>query len=382
MNYKVLDYLLYDLRLLSSKYQETQKNKINSKFNLFKVISDKYHYENLHSDIIAFLLNTKASHGQGDLFFRHFIEFLKTQKPSIAGFLISEIHREKGRIDICVRDEKNKKSIIIENKINDARDQKDQLLNYYQYETNNGYKVEAIVYLSLNGEKYPPYFKETEDLVLKMAAFNGKHKGYDLYNGWLKKCISQVDDKDVSSFLSQYLALYKILSNQIMDYNILKDFFEKINESPETYETAISIGNMVNDLQQFIAQHFVNKYLAKNYLDVFKEIIYVPEDDRYWAVLQGCYVLSQNFNLTIDLEVKNPQLIEISIFERNDQVTVENQHLFQYLNSIKHHEFILKDERYRIEYKFPTEESLIDECIANIVKDLRGTKQSPAFTRL
>ncbi|MFV0483749.1 MAG: PD-(D/E)XK nuclease family protein, partial [Bacteroidales bacterium] len=54
------------------------------------------------------------------------------------------------RIDILITwsDKKGKEqAIIIENKLNDAADQKDQLKDYYEYVVGEGYEVISLVYM-------------------------------------------------------------------------------------------------------------------------------------------------------------------------------------------------------------------------------------------
>lgn len=74
------------------------------------------------------------------------------------------VEREEKRIDILIKidNPKYKKAIIIENKINDACDQDNQLARYYEMLTNEGYTVLKIPYITLYGGKIPDYSKWEE----------------------------------------------------------------------------------------------------------------------------------------------------------------------------------------------------------------------------
>ncbi|HRF16793.1 MAG TPA: PD-(D/E)XK nuclease family protein, partial [Chitinophagaceae bacterium] len=103
-------------------------------------------------------------------------------------FQETDVLREKGRIDVWIRDNKSGKCILIENKINNAVDREDQLLDYYRYSKDMGFSPLAIVYLSLDGKKTAPEQSHPLDIsIINVPAFNNTEK--DLVNGWLNYCI-------------------------------------------------------------------------------------------------------------------------------------------------------------------------------------------------
>jgi len=62
------------------------------------------------------------------------------------------IERETNKIDLFLYDDKMN-GIIIENKINWADDQRDQLGRYYTKMKGKGYNINTIIYLTLTPEK-------------------------------------------------------------------------------------------------------------------------------------------------------------------------------------------------------------------------------------
>ncbi len=121
------------------KYKEAQlkRNEYELGFNIFALISETYHKENFHSDIISALLNPIGKHNEGDLFLNLFLQFLQTkftkQVDAISNNYGANPYVDKEfpiegqrRIDILIASDTN--AIIIENKINDAIDMENQIV--------------------------------------------------------------------------------------------------------------------------------------------------------------------------------------------------------------------------------------------------------------
>ena len=167
--YKNIDKLLIDVKLISEKYDE-EASKTGERFNIFSILRLHDSEVRLHSNLISELLNPKGSHGQKDSFLKLFINILiekvltSENKISIekndfdtesaisnvevhSGFIIDD-YLEGGRLDILIKD-KNKNAIIIENKIW-AGDQKNQLLRYHKYGQKN-LKNFYLIYLTIDG---------------------------------------------------------------------------------------------------------------------------------------------------------------------------------------------------------------------------------------
>lgn len=115
------------------------------------MISDNYHKENMHTDILKKFLDPNAGHEEGNKFLYIFIDMINelAQQEQQKNYIDKKLYKnakvvsqypinndetkEKGYIDILVLDEGNKHCIIIENKINNASDTKNQLPKYYKY---------------------------------------------------------------------------------------------------------------------------------------------------------------------------------------------------------------------------------------------------------
>lgn len=241
-------------------------------YNLFTISSYNSYLENFHSDVIAILLNPEERHKQQNIFLNLFLDYLISQGVELKkdDYILCDITREQGRIDIWIKDNTSKKSIIIENKINNAVDQENQLENYFNYAKNAGFEIDSIVYLTLNGIKNAPLtdINELNEKIINISAFTNNQN--DLLNGWLLKCYEKSQDEDNRSFIFQYLKLIKHLSQVGMDKQIKDDFYSAINKE-DGFEKTKSIAELVNKLEEYRADLFFtrvnNDYLPfkKNY---------------------------------------------------------------------------------------------------------------------
>ena len=223
-----------DLLKILEGFQETEQKKKQVGFNLLTASSYTSHLENFHSDIIAALLNPKGLHGEGSLFLELLIDFLNKNyhtKIDKSNFRNAIVTREKGRIDIWIRDEVSKCAIIIENKINNASDTANQLDNYYNFSTDKEYDVCCIIYLSLGGYKTAPNAENNEvnKLVKNIPAYSKTLP--DLYNGWLLKSLTQNIHTDTYTFVYQYAKLIPYLSNNNMNTDIKEEFYEFLSQN-------------------------------------------------------------------------------------------------------------------------------------------------------
>jgi len=249
-----------EFKNINKRLQNIQNERQLNSFNLFTVSSYNSYLENFHSDVIALLLNPKERHNQKNSFLNLFLDYLiefgiKINKDD---FALCEITREQGRIDIWIKDNTSRKSIIIENKINNAGDQENQLENYYNYAKNSGFEIDSIVYLTLQGKKNAPLTDITElnKKIQNIPAFTNNKT--DLCNGWLKKCYENSKDEDNRSFIFQYLKLIKHLSQVGMNKQIQEDFYSAINKEDGFLKTK-AIAELVAGLEEYRADLFSSR---------------------------------------------------------------------------------------------------------------------------
>lgn len=262
---------LVKTKSLHKDYTKRNRNKSDIGFNVFKLSSDLYYREHFHSDIIKSFLDPYERHNEGHNYLHIFIDLLNsTNKEGNIEIIKHDfdnpiVEREKHGVDILITDQLSKKAIIIENKINNAGDQKRQLPRYYEIVKRN-FTVVSIVYLTLNSSKRPDKFDWTKSELKKInsilkiiPAFDIDDSRSNLFSDWIVPSIINSTNIDSSFILRQYGSLIKYLNTNTMDTISLEKFYNTLQEN-SNMRTAISIRNMLNDLPEYLAIRIEDKY--------------------------------------------------------------------------------------------------------------------------
>ena len=257
------------------------------KFNIFDIITDKWKKENLHSEILRFLLENY------EVFFNNFLDLIKIKNKK--EYLNAEITNEEARIDILIKSEK--KAIIVENKINWAKDMPEQLFRYYnECKYSKGLEVDRIVYLSPNSSKEPADDSVKEipkELIKTIVGFDGSEND-------LVSCLEKSRDK-----LKENLEKTK---NNLDSENFNKLFF--INHYIEILKRT-GEGDM-STIKSNFSKEIIEKY--KNGDNIFEKLNYIIEmcsDDKNKLVpnlpakIQNDYIISELSNRNINMSGYN-----------------------------------------------------------------------------
>jgi len=177
--------------------------------------------ETLHSRLLGFFLDKNASHGQGDLFLKKFIEKLGYTDYEKGKWNVTI---EKQRIDILIERNYPHSVIIIENKSNDAIDQENQIYRYWhraiycknkdEFDNNDKYK---IIYLVANDAKLP-----SENTLIRPINFsdnlpdrvNLNVENWNFNNqirDWLSDCLPFLSKENyrLKEYITQYIEYWK-----------------------------------------------------------------------------------------------------------------------------------------------------------------------------
>lgn len=249
---------------------EKQGDKLN--FNIFDIITDKWKRENFHSEILKFLLENYEE------FFDNFLELIKIKDKK--EYSNAEITNEEARIDILIKSEK--KAIIVENKINWAPDQNEQLAKYYK-KVKDEYKkeVEKIVYIVPSKDKNPDeqtfgkdekIKKEIKDRLEKIISFDGSEndlvscleKSRDKLKENLEKIKNNFDSENFHKlfFINHYIEILKrtgVGDMSEVELKFFKEVIEKYETDKDIFKKIKYIGEMYNNLLEI-----KNKYISEN----------------------------------------------------------------------------------------------------------------------
>jgi len=219
---------------------------------IYKKIKTK---ELLHSDIIESLMNYSQIIKKSDVLFKYFFEMinldidLDTQKIII----YNEFPIEKDRrIDILLTWDKN--AIIIENKLNNAKDQHNQLLDYYNSIKQKGYNVLKVVYIPNNVTKHAPEEDLDEEIKELLA---------EIYPSNLIEWLNNVKDNgkiaDVN-FERELINYINILNYVEMENKRIEDNFElsELLSKDDSILTAYKIHERWNDIKWHTEWEFWN----------------------------------------------------------------------------------------------------------------------------
>jgi hypothetical protein len=186
-----------------------------------------------------------------------------------------EYSNNQRRIDLLIISHETKKAIIIENKINGANDMENQIPDYYEYICKvEGCTVDAVIYLSLDGKKYPNLSNwnvdkdKTDEIrakILQFSAFDiSTTSNKDIYKGWLQKCLYETEkDTDEYFVLKQYSQLLKSLRGYIMETNELEKLFIEINSDKKNEQNFELLANAFKNMYLYVGQRFADKLMSK-----------------------------------------------------------------------------------------------------------------------
>ena len=360
------------LRQICNEYIEKKYTLHQDKLNVFTIASDLYYRENFHSDVICAFLDPSYNHNMGTAFLFAFInmlnEFFKDRvNIDRENYRDAVAQREANRIDILIQSESCKHCIIIENKMNNAGDMNRQIPRYYELKVNQGYTVDAIVYIPLDETKIPDQTSWTDEdkinvnpHLVVLPAYSEKDSK-NLVEGWIQKCILLTKNVDCISIFSQYAELVKKLNHDIMGSVMLEKLYKELIkfENPQSVQT-------LSDMLGKIPEHMANRLL-----DHYKER--TEDFYRIWKYKPNYFVLDftiDEHNIAIDV-IASLKGYHISVFCRNGDIKD-----FIEKNPVKMLEnFNLEGGRYHnANFDFCDERKVI-EWIESFYKEMKNLKK-------
>ena len=338
----------------------------NYPFNIFELISDIYYRENFHSDIIAQLL-------KNEIILKNFLKFIGVDESAYKN---AEVEREESKIDILIKTEKN--CIIVENKLNWAKDMPEQLFRYYsECKNNKKLEVDKIVYLSPNSSKIPEDYSVKEipkELIKTIIGYDGENN--DFYTMVLEKSLKEMNNNEPKEWLlllEHYLKILRLTGETKMD-KLTKEFYDKIVNDGKEYEKIELIATMYNDLIKTRKNNLVEKF---NGNDDWKEGFY-----------RDFYSEKRGQNYALDINVNDSRYSWLQLFSREENEVdnnpksrkkweQDNKDIEAWLKKHKLFDgFYFDDWRWTKEFKFPEEEKALYEFAKKLIECLEKDVES------
>lgn len=339
----------------------------NYPFNIFELISDIYYRENFHSDIIAQLL-------RNEIILKNFLDFIGVDKSKYEN---CEVEREESKIDILIKTEKN--CIIVENKLNWAKDMPEQLFRYYnECKNNKKLEVDKIVYLSPNSWKQPEEqsIKEIpKELIKTIIGYDGENE--DFYTMVLEKSLEEMNNKEPKEWrllLEHYLKILRQTGETKMD-KLTKEFYDKIVNDGKEYEKIELIATMYNDLTKTRINNLISTFSGENYnnecfyRDFYSEkrglnyAIYIYANDCKYSYLQ---LFSREEETATDDNPKSTKKWEQD--NKDIEAWLKKHKLFD--------GFYFDDWRWTKDFKFPEDEKALYEFAKKLIECLEKDIES------
>lgn len=338
----------------------------NYPFNIFELISDIYYRENFHSDIIAKLF-------ENEIVLKNFLDFIGVDKSKYENY---EVEREESKIDILIKTEKN--CVIVENKLNWAKDMPEQLFRYYnECKNNKKLEVDKIVYLSPNSWKQPEEqsIKEIpKELIKTIIGYDGENN--DFYTMVLEKSLEEMNNKEPKEWrllLEHYLKILRQTGETKMD-KLTKEFYNKIVNDSKEYEKIELIATMYNDLTKTRINNLISTFSGENY------------NNEYFY--RDFYSEKRGLNYTIDTYANDYKYSYLQLFSREENEVdnspksrkkweQDNKDIEAWLKKHKLFDgFYFDDWRWTKDFKFPEDEKALYEFAKKLIECLEEDVES------
>jgi hypothetical protein len=353
-----------DLHRIVDKWQTHERKR----FNIFRMVSDTYYRETFHSDILKVLLE-----GHPDSL-GLFINLLHTIKPSLNivpyQYLNTTIKRERGRIDILIQSIETKRCIIVENKINNARDMDEQLSRYFNTTKALELNTDAIVYLSLDGTKEPSRDAyqtsnnpEVEEKLVLIGAFN--NRANDLVTGWLEPLLKTTDlDVDFRYTILQYIDILKELGEDYMNTEIQKLFIDWIKNDNSNFMECARIAELFNQRHLLALRCMAERYNSPELKSRLQIASAKVLSYRGWMLAIKVELAKSNHNIIIEISDCNLSISLCVYGEPGDPAAKSVLEPFRH----KIAQLVTGGEEERRFYKWPEDEALLIETVDELIK--------------
>jgi len=348
-----------------------EKQNMDEYKSIFSNIINEYHLEKYHSKILAYYLENNYAK-------KIFIEWINlnrkdNNKIDYNEYEDGQILLEDDNIDILLLSKDKKRAVFIENKSNNAADQKSQISVYYDKLTKREkpLTVEAIAYLNKNKNKEPELSPDEIEKILIIAQLVGK-ESLNSFEWVLNQVSNKADQNSNDGIRLKALSLeikdlfYKIVYGE-MNMENTEIFIQELlkNENLKNLKTAM---DEYEKIPKYFAWYF-NKFINDKvifYRDKFKNIKYNFESRE-----KTIYVSIENDNMKINVDITfNFKDVCILIKTNREKAEFLKKYVLQQniINFTK--KFANDDDQYHININLFDKDKINNEIKNNIEKTI------------
>lgn len=263
-------------------------------FNIFSFISNKYHREDFHSNILALILSPNNEPIGNVLNLKTFLEIImgkvEADKYCNDKNYSIKIEREKkikrGRVDILIifssKKNNEEKFVIVENKINGASFGDEQLSRYFaSFDKSDLLKIVVIPNFSVDKnelceEQNIKSLEDKEKLFILSSVSSDNKNSYSYFLEEIAKQISEGTNDDIlrKKFIKDYIDIVKesYAKGPVMDK--IKEIFNDKDKKQKFQELADKANDVLEEWNS--RSNYIFKYLTD--FKKFKNLKYVKSN--------------------------------------------------------------------------------------------------------
>jgi hypothetical protein len=254
-----------------NEYLKEREKKLREQGGLFTELFS-YHLEHFHSKMLRMILDKNTKDIGDERFLAIFIDVLREKLRERKLMVIEHdfkdmvsVENETKHIDVYVYDETH--AIIIENKLNGAEDQRNQLARYVEWVNSQGKEVVAVVYIPLFYkepplETYDNYDKEVEEIRQKLVVLSAT----ELSRKFIAPCEEcQTAISSSKYILSQYRKVLEIIGGNMASIEVDMKFLEELYKDEQSILIAKNICELWdwNKRETFLGHFLLDIILVK-----------------------------------------------------------------------------------------------------------------------
>ena len=293
----IIDIATDHLEKVNQRKDEFNIN-IHEHFNIFTAIAEKYRHEKLHSDLLKVILGNEKNNIDNLNVFYKFLDYIgiDDKEKYFSDYNSIKFQREypikiplkgngkgkkdkykRGRIDLLIHTDDA--CIIIENKVNGAPDQPNQLGKYYIQMLQDNKKFIKIVYLTIKEKAHPDNFakynfndynlpngsttesikEDIKDVLINLPCVKEKEQNVKTFTEFLEEIEKLFPVGDENTFIKHYKSLIESIGGKVLMIDLEKELIKNIMKNSTNIQAVKMLIDTWNDRTSIIGKLLVDE---------------------------------------------------------------------------------------------------------------------------